>query len=109
VSPGSSGSSTPTADPGDGPTPNILVYAARFNSGLPFQGPVTVQLREYLAGSRWVIFLMDLSLTVRVVGVPCLCSPHCNNWEADFHRACNYATQGVPRRQQVERALLRAL
>lgn len=35
-----------------GPTPNIIVYAARYNSGLPYEGPVTVQLREYLPGSR---------------------------------------------------------
>eukprot|EP00879_Flechtneria_rotunda_P030378 GHRR01033004.1.p1 GENE.GHRR01033004.1~~GHRR01033004.1.p1 ORF type:complete len:122 (+),score=50.67 GHRR01033004.1:356-721(+) len=37
----------------DGNT-SVIVYAARYNSGLPYQGPVTVLLREYLPISRKV-------------------------------------------------------
>lgn len=72
---GNSGTSTPSRQDSDdeadgnsssggvglppGMTPNILVYAARYNSGLPYEGPVTVQLREYLAGSRSVGLVGD--------------------------------------------------
>jgi hypothetical protein len=50
VTSSSNGSSSDLA----APAPNIIVFAARYNSGLPYQGPVTVQLREYLPGSRRV-------------------------------------------------------
>jgi hypothetical protein len=50
--PGSASSGDDADDGGGGSAPSIIVYAARYNSGLPYQGPVTVQLREYLPGSR---------------------------------------------------------
>ncbi|KAF6236642.1 hypothetical protein COO60DRAFT_1632418 [Scenedesmus sp. NREL 46B-D3] len=49
-----SGSSSPGRSVPALNTPSILVYAARYISGLPYQGPVTVQLREYLPSARGV-------------------------------------------------------
>ncbi|WIA19005.1 hypothetical protein OEZ85_003668 [Tetradesmus obliquus] len=49
-----SGSSTPGRNTPALDAPSILVYAARYISGLPYQGPVTVQLREYLPSARGV-------------------------------------------------------
>lgn len=48
----SSGSTSPGGILPSLKQPNIIVYAARYNSGLPYEGPVTVQLREYLKHSR---------------------------------------------------------
>jgi hypothetical protein len=38
----------------EGPTTRVNVFAATYESGKPFQGPVTVVLKEFLPGSRGV-------------------------------------------------------
>lgn len=63
----SNGSSSPSRSAPQLDAPNIIVYAARYNSGLPYQGPVTVQLREYLKGSRRVA-VNELMVQQRLCG-----------------------------------------
>ena len=33
------------------PVPSVVAYAATYESGMPFQGPVTLLLKEFLPGS----------------------------------------------------------
>lgn len=52
-----SGSVEASLDPSrqqEGPTTRVNVFAATYESGKPFQGPVTVILKEFLPGSRGV-------------------------------------------------------
>lgn len=62
-----SGISSPERSAPGSQAPNIIVYAARYNSGLPYQGPVTVQLREYLKASRRVA-VNELMVQQRLCG-----------------------------------------
>eukprot|EP00878_Enallax_costatus_P042877 GHUV01050381.1.p1 GENE.GHUV01050381.1~~GHUV01050381.1.p1 ORF type:complete len:402 (+),score=133.27 GHUV01050381.1:1444-2649(+) len=62
-----SGDASPSRSPPALEQPNIIVYAARYNSGLPYQGPVTVQLREYLKNSRRVA-VNELMVQQRLCG-----------------------------------------
>ena len=41
-------------EPEEGAVTRVNVFAATYESGRPFQGPVTVLLKEYLPGSRHV-------------------------------------------------------
>jgi hypothetical protein len=82
-----SSSSNSTSDPSA-----VYVFAARYNSGLPYEGPLTMTLREYPAGVR-PVGLMELVVQKRLLG-----SLPNNKWQV---KGCRLGPKGRGGRREM--------